>query len=242
MRLLRSNVTEINLEQWNEIADLLKANKGQIGDLGGGNHFLDALLPYSEDSIYFLVHTGSRKESGLVDAYVDKPQQFDEVFKKTVKWAYDNRTGVQQTLEKVFGGLELILDLPHNTYEHLPDGSVIIRKGAVRVTPNDLNIIPSNLGGEVSLVQATERVSEILNSLSHGTGRIVPRGECKELAEDYDFAALRQRVMMPECIQDASLRTEGPYAYRELDKCLELLQGYVEEVERYSVIAYMGHL
>ena len=242
MRLLRSNVTEINLEQWNEIADLLKANKGQIGDLGGGNHFLDALLPYSEDNIYFLVHTGSRKESGLVDAYVDKPQQFDEVFKKTVKWAYDNRTGVQQALEKVFGGLELILDLPHNTYEHLSDGSVIIRKGAVRVTPNDLNIIPSSLGGEVSLVQATERVSEILNSLSHGTGRIVPRGECKELAEDYDFAALRQRVMMPECIQDASLRTEGPYAYRELDKCLELLQGYVEEVERYSVIAYMGHL
>lgn len=48
--------------------------------------------------------------------------------------------------------------------------------------------------------------------------------------------------MMPDCIQDASLRTEGPYAYRDLDACLELLDGYIDEVERFSVIAYMGHL
>ena len=71
MRLLRSNLDGINLAQWNEVANILKANKGKIGDLGGGNHFLDALLPYSEDRIHFLIHTGSRKESGLVDAYVD---------------------------------------------------------------------------------------------------------------------------------------------------------------------------
>jgi len=242
MRLLRSTLNQVNLAQWNEIADGLKANKGRLGDLGGGNHFLDALLPYSEDRIHFLIHTGSRKESGLVDAYVDHPNKFDEVFQRTVQWAYDNRTGVQNTLEGVFGRLELMLDLSHNTYERLADGRVIIRKGTVKVMPGDLNIIPSNLGGDISLVRATEKVSEILNSLSHGTGRIVPRGECKELAEHYDFAALRQRVMMPDCIEDASLRTEGPYAYRDLDRCLELLQGYIEEVERYAVIAYMGHL
>ena len=108
--------------------------------------------------------------------------------------------------------------------------------------PGDLNIIPSNMGGDIALVRASENVGQILNSLSHGTGRIVPRGECKDLARNYDFAALHQRVMMPDCIQDASLRTEGPYAYRDLDKCLDLLQGYIEEVERFSVMAYMGHL
>jgi len=242
MRLLRSNFNEISLEQWNDVADLLKANKGQLGDLGGGNHFLDALLPYSQDRIYFLIHTGSRKESGLVDGYIDRPDEFDEVFQQTVQWAYDNRTGVQAALEQVFGKLDLILDLPHNTYEYEADGSVVIRKGSVKVLPGELNIIPSNLGGDISLVRATEKVGGILNSLSHGTGRIVPRGECKALAENYDFLSLRQRVMMPDCIQDASLRTEGPYAYRDLDQCLELLRGYIEEVERFSVIAYMGHL
>ena len=188
------------------------------------------------------IHTGSRKESGLVDGYIDRPDEFDEVFQQTVQWAYDNRTGVQAALEQVFGKLDLILDLPHNTYEYEADGSVVIRKGSVKVLPGELNIIPSNLGGDISLVRATEKVGGILNSLSHGTGRIVPRGECKALAENYDFLSLRQRVMMPDCIQDASLRTEGPYAYRDLDQCLELLRGYIEEVERFSVIAYMGHL
>lgn len=242
MRLLRSDLSEIRPEQWNKVAELLRGNKGRLGDLGGGNHFLDALLPYSENRICFLIHTGSRKESGLLDAYVDQPDEFDAVYEKTLRWAYANRSGVQQALEDVFGESELLLDLPHNTYEHLSDGSVIIRKGSVKVMSGDLNIIPSNLGGDISLVRATEKVGEILNSLSHGTGRTVPRGECKELAESYDFAKLRQRVLIPDCVRDASLRTEGPYAYRDLDKCLELLQGYVDETERFSVIAYMGHL
>lgn len=242
MRLLRSTRSEITLPEWNKVADLLKANKGRLGDLGGGNHFLDGLLPYSEEKIYFLIHTGSRKESGLVDAYVDKPAEFDEVFANTVTWAYDNRSGVQNILETVFGDLEVVLDLPHNSFEQLADGGVIIRKGTVKVDPGELNIIPSNLGGDVALVRATGQVDHALNSLSHGTGRIVPRGACKILAESYDFEALRQQVLLPDCIQDASLRTEGPYAYRDLDRCLELLAGYIEPVERFAVIAYMGHL
>ena len=248
MRLLRStdkvNLTEITLEQWNLVADLLKQNKGKLGDLGGGNHFLDAIMPYSEDRIHFLIHTGSRKESGIVEEYIDNPKKFDEIFEDTVNWAYKNRTGVQKVLEKVFGELEIVVDLPHNTFEKLNDanGSVIIRKGTVRVLPGELNVIPSNLADDIVLVKATEKVSETLNSLSHGTGRILPRGECKVLAESYDFDSLREKVMMSDCIQNASLRSEGPYAYRKLDDCLALLDGYIEEVERYSIIAYMGHL
>ena len=62
------------------------------------------------------------------------------------------------------------------------------------------------------------------------------------MAEGYDFEALRQQVLLPDCIQGASLRTEGPYAYRDLDRCLELLDDYIEPVERFALIAYMGHL
>ncbi len=66
MRLLRSSINSDDLTNkiWDEIAYRIKQNKGKPGDLGGGNHFLDALLPYDEDQLYFLVHTGSRKESG----------------------------------------------------------------------------------------------------------------------------------------------------------------------------------
>jgi RNA-splicing ligase RtcB len=140
------------------------------------------------------------------------------------------------------GSLVCILDSSHNSYETTEDGSVIIRKGAVHVEPGDLAVIPSHMDGDVALVRATRQVDEILSSLSHGTGRSMSRSDCKSIAEDYDFDGMRKRIMLPSCLQDESLRTEGPYAYRSLDDCLTLLDSYVEIVERYAVVAYMGHL
>lgn len=43
-------------------------------------------------------------------------------------------------------------------------------------------------------------------------------------------------------VENASLRTDGPFAYRDLDECMSLIQDYVEPVSRFSVIGYMGHL
>ena len=244
MRLLKSNVKTDALTKtiWNDTANSLRRRKGQLGDLGGGNHFLDALESYNSSNLHFLIHTGSRMESGLVDDLVDDPVKFDEEFQRIVDWAKSNRAAVHKQLEQFFGPLELILDLPHNTYEILGDDNVIIRKGAVRVNPGDLNVIPSNMAEDVVLVRATERVRESLCSLSHGTGRTMSRADCKPLADSFSFDELRKSILIPDSVQDASLRTDGPYAYRNLDDCLELLNGYVEEVERFSVTGYMGHL
>ena len=244
MRLVRSGLSPAELEPatWNAIAEALRRQKGGLGDLGGGNHFLDALAPYSEDCLHLLIHTGSRLESGLVDALVDQPDAFDAEFSRVVAWAAANRAAIHKTAEVELGPLELVLDLPHNTFEPLPDGGAIIRKGAVHVEPGDLNIIPSHMAGDVALVRSTARVSESLHALSHGTGRAISRAECKPLAEAYDFTALRRRVLVPIGVQDTSLRTDGPFAYRDLDICLELLEGYAEEIERFAVVGYMGHL
>src|SRR5215471_6441905 len=40
-----------------------------------------------------------------------------------------------------FGRTELLLDLPHNTYEQLANGAVIIRKGSVRLLPAQLSML-----------------------------------------------------------------------------------------------------
>lgn len=244
MRLVRSSLAPNDFDQarWNKLADLLRANKGKLGDLGGGNHFLDALAPADDGPLYFLIHTGSRNESGLVDQYVDAAAEFDREFGRVVAWAADNRRAIHEAVDRVFGRTELVLDLPHNTYETLPDGRVIIRKGSVRLTTNELSVIPSHMSGDVVLVRATRLVTEILCSMSHGTGRRMSRSECKPLAEAYDFADLRRRVMIPAGVENESLRTDGPYAYRDLEECLELLAGYVQVVSRFSVIGYMGHL
>ena len=53
---------------------------------------------------------------------------------------------------------------------------------------------------------------------------------------------LRQRILIPTGVADNSLRTDGPFAYRDFDECLALINEYVEPVTRFSVIGYMGHL
>lgn len=244
MRLVRSSlpIAELDLARWDRLANRLRANKGSLGDLGGGNHFLDALAPYGDGPVWFLIHTGSRKESGHVDALVERPAAFDREFQRVSSWAIDNRARIHESIEAVFGNVELVLDAPHNTYEFLDEGGAIIRKGAVHAPPGALSILPSHMSGDALLVRATERVDQLLQSLSHGTGRRMSRGDSKSPAEDFDFSALRRSVLIPSGVEDASLRTEGPYAYRDLDECLALLAGYAEEVERFAVIGYMGHL
>ena len=244
MRLLRSTLTteDVTQHRWDELADRLRANKGRLGDLGGGNHFLDALAPYDDGPVHFLIHTGSRDESGHVDALTDQPPRFDKEFDRVVHWASRNRAAIHDAVDRTFGRTELVLDLPHNTYEIMPGGGAIIRKGSVRVQPGTVVVIPSHMSGDVVVARATDRVPQSLYSLSHGTGRTMSRADCKPLADNFDFGALRRSVMIPTGVQDASLRTEGPYAYRDLDECLTLLEGYVTEENRLAVIAYMGHL
>jgi RNA-splicing ligase RtcB len=244
MRFLRSRrkSAALTMDNWSRLAEKLKSNKGGLGDLGGGNHFLDALEPYSDDRLCFLIHTGSRSESGLVDDLVEFPARFDEEYERILSWARDNRAEIQAAIEEIFGETELVLDAPHNTFEKIQEGRVIIRKGAVRVERGELCIIPSHIGGDVVLARASENIGRALNSVSHGTGRIGPRGEIKAFGDIYDFGELRKKVLIPTRIQDSSLRTEGPFAYRDLDSCLDLLKDYVRIEERFSVIGYLGHL
>jgi hypothetical protein len=88
MRLLRSSVQpkDLDLTRWNQVADSLPSNKGGLGDLGGGNHFLDAIAPYDDGPLHFLIHTASRNESGPVDHLIAKPDQFDDEFERVVNW------------------------------------------------------------------------------------------------------------------------------------------------------------
>ncbi|HEY2859117.1 MAG TPA: RtcB family protein [Terracidiphilus sp.] len=244
MRLLRSqiSVSDFDRARWNAVADCLRANKGNLGDLGGGNHFVDAIAPYEEGPVHFLIHTGSRNESGHVDGLVDRPSDFDATFDRVVEWASNNRATIHERIERVFGQTELILDLPHNTFEQQSNGSVIIRKGSVRLMPGELSILPSHMSGDVVLVKGSERLGEVLNSMSHGTGRRMSRSECKPFADSFDYEKLRSAVLIPDGIEDSSLRTDGPFAYRDLDECLALISDYIDEVSRFSVIGYMGHL
>jgi len=243
MLLVKSSVKrdEFKKEFWDKIYYDLKNNKNKLGDLGSGNHFLDALESYDDDYIYFLIHTGSRNESKIVDHLVEKPSKFDEVFKNVCSWAENNRLAIADIVSKYFGKLEIILDRDHNNFELTGDG-VIIRKGAIRINPNELAVLPSNLDGDVVLVKATNKVLDTYYSLNHGTGRVMSRSEAKLYSKNYDYVGLRERIYIPDMIKDASIKTEAPFCYRDLDDCLNLISDLIVIEKRFSPFAYLGQI
>lgn len=243
MQLVKSSLKRdsFNNNHWDKIYNSLKKNKGKLGDLGSGNHFLIALEAQNDSNIYFLVHTGSRNESKLVDHLINNPYEFDRTFVSVSRWAKNNRTRITRILGKYFGRLEIILDRDHNSFE-VADSGVIIRKGAVRILPDEMTVIPSNIDGEVVLVKATHRVSEVLYSLNHGTGRLMSRSDAKQLANEYDYDVLRKKIYIPTMIKNASIKTEAPFCYRDLDICLNLIKDLIIEVKRFSPFAYLGQI
>lgn len=232
---------DFNREEWDKIYYDIQANKGKLGDLGSGNHFLDALESYTDNRLYFLIHTGSRNESKLVDDLVDQPNKFDTKFYDVCEWAKENRFAIYRIVEKYFGKLTLLLDKNHNHFEHTDEG-VIIRKGAVRVAPGELTVVPSNMDGDVVLISATSEVEKTYNSLCHGTGRVMSRSDAKEFAETFDYEALRQRIYIPAMIANESIKTDAPFCYRNLDDCLELIDTLLHVEKRFSVFAYLGQM
>ena len=159
------------------------------------------LAPYDDGSLYFLIHTGSRNESRHVDALTNQLAEFDRTFDQVMRWAADNRATIQDRIERAFGKTDLVLDLPYNTSEQLGDGNFIIRKGSVRLLPGELSVLPSRMSGDVVLVKGTLKVSEILNSISHGTGRRMARSECKPFADTYGYTSLRKLNLIPSGVE-----------------------------------------
>jgi len=228
-------------EKWDKIYFAIQANKGRLGDLGSGNHFLDALESCTDDKLYFLIHTGSRNESKLVDDLVDQPRKSDAKFCGVCEWAKDNRYAIFNILEKHFGRLRVVLDKNHNHFELVADG-VIIRKGAVKVTPGELTVVPSNMNGDVVLISATQEVENTYYSLCHGTGRVMSRGDAKEYASTFDHDALREKIYIPSMIANDNIKTDAPFCYRDLDSCLALIDNLIHIENRFSVFAYIGQM
>jgi len=55
----------------------------------------------------FLIHTGSKNESKLIDHLIDHPEEFDKKFMAVCNWAEQNRTAVLRIVEKYFGKTEI---------------------------------------------------------------------------------------------------------------------------------------
>lgn len=254
MCIVRTGLTQADTQtasfrhSWTRLCESLRSNRNRgLGDLGSGNHFLDAAVSHADSSACLIVHTGSRTESGLVDDLVDSPKKFDSEFLRIRRWAFDNRRAVLDIAERELGRYIPLyqgvarLDRDHNHFEETDDG-IVIRKGSQRVTPGELALIPSNLLDDMVIVRAGKGVADQLNCLPHGTGRSMSRSDAKAISSDEALNRLRSTVYIPESIENASLRTELPECYRNLDDGLKLIADQIEVVERLTPVAYIGQL
>jgi len=227
---------------WDNIAKIIKSHKGKLGDLGSGNHFLEAMIDIKTNELYFLCHTGSRDESKKIQEIINKKnyKNFHKLYKNTRQWALENRNTIISFLKKEFGNLETIVHKDHNHYEII-DNKMIIRKGAVKITAGEKTIIPSHMTGEAIIVKATDKISKTFNSLSHGTGRIMSRSDAKNIKFDFN-KELREKIYIPTMIKNESLRTESPFVYRNINTVSNMLNELIIVENKLKPIAYIGQL
>ena len=83
---------------------------------------------------------------------------------------------------------------------------------------------------------------EMQGTVVVGLERVEEMVSTAEVAEPTFVASKQVGHTIPSGVENSSLRTDGPFAYRDLDECLALIDDYVEPVTRYSVVGYMGHL
>lgn len=257
------------LDIWDEIADTLRGNHNKPGDLGSGNHFLDAVTSGENGYMQFVVHTGSRDESTAVDNLVDDPEEFDEAYAHARAWATINRQAVMGVVRRAYKKLglqtNLYFDNPHNLYR--PEGDeIVIYKGANFVKPHELSVIPSSMTGGMALVRGSDALIDVEFGLPHGTGRRVSRGDAKEalhaqatIEGDYDFSSFRlphkprtldearqafrdRKIYIPPTISNRSIGTENPSSYRPLSPALKRVGPYIETLNMFRPVAYIGQL
>lgn len=249
-----SNETTGDYEDMLHAIGLASSNfDNSLGTIGGGNHFAELQklhsiaepslfeeMELSKDSLYLLVHSGSRGlgehilrghqkhfGNGALKANSKEGEYYLSQHNDAVKWAKLNREIIANKFMNALNTHgDLILDVCHNcvlpaaTYSTThPATHWLHRKGAA---PSDQGpvIIPGSRGTLSYLVIASGEQSENLATLAHGAGRKWKRSECRgkleprHTKESLKRTELGGRVI---CEDRALLYEEAPQAYKDID-------------------------
>lgn len=121
----------------------------------------------------------------------------------------------------------------HHNYvsqeRHFGADVLVTRKGAVKVGPEELGIVPGSMGARSFIVRgvAGAPLAEALCSCSHGAGRAMSRNEAKRRFTVEDHIAATAGV---ECRKDADVIDETPMAYKDIDAVMAAQADHVEIV------------
>ena len=223
--------------------DVAKADLS-IGTLGGGNHFIEVDKD-EEDSLYLVIHSGSRHLGMEVTEYYLKEGQRVSQMKKQGHAPYEMTCLDGELLEAYFHDLAITQDYARLNREAMIDEIVrgmkwrvldsytcihnyidfsgelpILRKGAIRANEGEKVIIPINMRDGIILGTGLGNVDWNC-SAPHGSGRIYKRSEVKEHHTLSEFKKEMEGIYSI-CVNKDTL-DEAPFAYRRIEDILDVI-------------------
>lgn len=253
--------TETKLKKFNQERFSKKLEDTKISgeySIGGGNHFaefeaIDKIfnkeeaqkLNLSKNTLYVLVHTGSRNmgaeiykqfnETIGLDRNSNECKKYMDMHNNALIFAKENRNNVAKILCEYVGinsNNRTVIDCVHNAIiEH--DGYFYHHKGSVS-TLNQYAIIAGTRGTNSYIVKCIPNEDKLF-SISHGAGRKWPRNLCKgRLLSKYKKDELRTTKIGSKIITDKQelLYEEAPEAYKNVNDVITILEneGLIEVV------------
>jgi len=170
----------------------------------------------------------------------DLGRAYLHLMKAAMEFGYANRMYmvhlIQDDLKRLFPGIQFanLINIAHNyvALEHHYGRNVWVhRKGATRVTPNTVGLVPGSMGTSSYIVKGTGN-KESYNSCSHGAGRVLSRTAAKGKWDRRSQSYITDGALSIEDFRDdmASVYTqnidrhhldESPQAYKNIDEVME---------------------
>ena len=217
-----------------------------LGSIGKGNHFAElhlvnevvdkslfGHLGFGADSLYILVHSGSRAfgqtvfdgVAGKYDPSIGLSAEEAEAYltehNKAIAYARQSRQEIAMRLLKaikVESSLTTVSDTAHNSILETEEGW-LHRKGATPTNKGAV-IIAGSRGSLSYLVMPTEQTEKSNYSLAHGAGRKWERSSAEAKLRnrytktDLTRTSIGSRVV---CRDSKLLHEEAPQAYKNID-------------------------
>ena len=213
--------------------------KESIGTLGGGNHFIE--IDTDGDSLYLVIHTGSRNLGLRVAEYYQKTaynacggraqseipyelaflegaamQSYLHDMALMQRFAALNRTVIK---EVIFDGLKLHEEESFETiHNYIDTDNMILRKGAVSANKGERLLIPMNMR-DGSLLCTGLGNSDWNCSAPHGAGRLMNRKDAEQSFTLSQFKKSMEGIFTTSVSKDTI--DEAPFVYKPMEEILK---------------------
>jgi len=239
----------------------------QLGTLGAGNHFLELQRDVADDSLWLMLHTGSRHlgqnvlhhhlpkarrlESGIFALPADSAEGRAYLADVAVAraWAKENRRRLAMAAARAVEGIlgvvprmETLVDCDHNHVQReMVDGREMLvhRKGATAAHAGVAGIVPGSMGTR-SFHTVGRGVAAALNSSSHGAGRALSRSQARATISR---GTLRRQLrgVYYDARLEGQLLEEAPGAYKDVVAVMRAQEELTRVVrELRPVLVYKG--